>query len=195
MLKIASYPLALISNFGMAGHSKWHNIKHKKAVVDAKRGKLFTKLSRQISMAVKEAGGDADHPNVQKAIELAKKNSVPKDNIERAISKGRDTGSADMEQVVYEGYGPGGVGFIIEAITDNRNRTGQEVKHVFSKNNYSIGVPGSVSWAFGKDPQGEWQAQEAMQIAIDPDTQAMLDEFIAEIEELDDVTRVMTNAQ
>ncbi|MFW0871334.1 MAG: YebC/PmpR family DNA-binding transcriptional regulator [Patescibacteria group bacterium] len=178
----------------MAGHSKWHNIKHKKAAADAKRGKVFTRFSKLISVAVKEAGGDVDHPNVQTIIEKAKKNSVPKDNIERAISKGRDTSSAALEAVVYEGYGPGGVGFIVEAITDNRNRTGQEVKHIFSKAGYSMGVPGSVSWAFIKNEEGDWEAQADMQIATSEDIQKAVDEFIELLEEQDDVTRVVTNA-
>jgi YebC/PmpR family DNA-binding regulatory protein len=178
----------------MAGHSKWHNIKHKKAVVDAKRGKEFTKFSKLISVAAKEAGGDVEHPNVQAAIEKAKKHSVPKDNIERAINKGKDTNSAEVEEVVYEGYGPGGVGFIIEAITDNRNRTGQEVKHAFSKHGYSMGVPGSVAWAFLKNSEDEWEAHQDMQLTIDEDTATQVDEFTQVLEDLDDVTAVITNA-
>lgn len=179
----------------MAGHSKWHNIKHKKAIVDAKRGKVFTKFSKQISVAVKEAGGDVDHPNVQAAIEKAKKHSVPKDNIERAINKGKDTNSAAMEEVIYEGYGPGGVGFIVEAITDNRNRTGQEVRHTFSKAGYGMGVPGSVAWAFSKNTDGEWEANADMQLELDEDTAVKVDEFTQTLEELDDTTAVITNAK
>jgi YebC/PmpR family DNA-binding regulatory protein len=137
----------------MAGHSKWAGIKHKKAIVDARRGKLFTKLARAITVAAKEGGGDPEgNPALALAIQKAKDASMPKDNIERAIAKGTGEGTdADaLETVVYEGYGPGGVAIMIEALTDNRNRTGSEVRHIFGKHGGNLGEPGSVAYLFDK---------------------------------------------
>ncbi len=137
----------------MAGHSKWAGIKHKKAIVDARRGKLFTKLARAITVAAKEGGGDPDgNPALALAMQKAKDASMPKDNIERAIAKGTGEGAdADaLETVVYEGYGPGGVAIMIEALTDNRNRTGSEVRHIFGKHGGNLGEPGSVAYLFDK---------------------------------------------
>jgi YebC/PmpR family DNA-binding regulatory protein len=137
----------------MAGHSKWAGIKHKKAIVDARRGKLFTKLARAITVAAKEGGGDPEgNPSLQLAIQKAKDASMPKDNIERAIAKGTgEGGDADaLETVVYEGYGPGGVAMLVEAVTDNRNRTGAEMRHAFSKHGGNLGEPGSVAYLFDK---------------------------------------------
>ncbi|HWV84076.1 MAG TPA: YebC/PmpR family DNA-binding transcriptional regulator [Capillimicrobium sp.] len=137
----------------MAGHSKWAGIKHKKAIVDARRGKLFTKLARAITVAAKEGGGDPDgNPALALAIQKAKDASMPKDNIERAIAKGTGAGTdADaLESVVYEGYGPGGVAMLVEAVTDNRNRTGAEMRHLFSKHGGNLGEPGSVAYLFDK---------------------------------------------
>ena len=129
----------------MAGHSKWAGIKHKKAIVDARRGKLFTKLARAITVAAKEGGGDVDgNPSLALAVQKAKDASMPKDNIERAIAKGTGEGAdADaLEKVLYEGYGPGGVALLVEALTDNRNRTGSDVRHLFSKHGGNLGEPG-----------------------------------------------------
>ena len=137
----------------MAGHSKWAGIKHKKAIVDARRGKLFTKLARAITVAAKEGGGDPDgNPALALAIQKAKDASMPKDNIERAIAKGTGEGTdaEALETVVYEGYGPGGVAIMIEALTDNRNRTGSEVRHIFGKHGGNLGEPGSVAYLFDK---------------------------------------------
>jgi YebC/PmpR family DNA-binding regulatory protein len=137
----------------MSGHSKWHSIKHKKAVVDARRGQQFTKLARAITVAAREGGGDPDgNPGLALAIQKARDASMPKDNIERAIGKGTGEGAdADrIETVLYEGYGPGGVALLIEALTDNRNRTGAEVRHLLTKNGGSLGEPGSVSYLFDK---------------------------------------------
>src|SRR3712207_4839205 len=137
----------------MAGHSKWAGIKHKKAIADARRGKLFTKLARAITVAAKEGGGDVDgNPALALAVQKAKDASMPKDNIERAIAKGTGEG-ADvdaLETVLYEGYGPGGVALLVEALTDNRNRTGSEVRHLFSKHGGNLGEPGSVAYLFDK---------------------------------------------
>jgi YebC/PmpR family DNA-binding regulatory protein len=137
----------------MSGHSKWHSIKHKKAVVDARRGQHFTKLARAITVAAREGGGDPDgNPSLALAVQKARDASMPKDNIERAIAKGTGEGvDADqIETVLYEGYGPGGVALLIEALTDNRNRTGADVRHLLSKHGGNLGEPGSVSYLFDK---------------------------------------------
>jgi len=135
----------------LSGHSKWSSIKHKKGAADAKRGKLFSKLTRAIIVAAKEGGGDpSGNLALQNAIEKAKSYSMPKDNIDRAIAKGAGTDSdtASFENVVYEGYGPAGVAVIVEALTDNRNRTAGEVRHTFSKNDGNLGTSGAVAWLF-----------------------------------------------
>src|SRR5213083_3717537 len=135
----------------MSGHSKWSTIKHKKGAADAKRGKLFSKLTRAIIVAAKEGGGDpAANLALQNAIEKARSYSMPKDNIDRAIAKGSgaDSDTSTFETVVYEGYGPGGVAVIVETLTDNRNRTAGEVRHTFDKNDGNLGTSGSVAWLF-----------------------------------------------
>ena len=135
----------------MSGHSKWSSIKHKKGAADAKRGKLFSKLSRAIIVAAKEGGGDpSGNLSLQNAIEKAKSYSMPKDNIDRAIAKGSgaDADASAFETVVYEGYGPSGVAVIVEALTDNRNRTASDVRHTFAKNDGNLGGSGAVSWLF-----------------------------------------------
>ncbi len=135
----------------MSGHSKWSSIKHKKGAADAKRGKLFSKLSRAIIVAAKEGGGDpAGNLALQNAIEKAKSYSMPKENIDRAVAKGSgaDADASAFETVVYEGYGPSGVAIIVEALTDNRNRTASDVRHTFAKNDGNLGGSGAVSWLF-----------------------------------------------
>src|SRR3954462_2373484 len=137
----------------MAGHSKWASIKHKKAIVDARRGQHFTKLARAITVAAREGGGDPEHnATLYNAIQKAKDASMPKDNIERAIAKGTGEGSdADaIETVLYEGYGPGGVALLIEALTANRNRTSADVRHALTKHGGNLGEPGSVAYLFEK---------------------------------------------
>jgi YebC/PmpR family DNA-binding regulatory protein len=135
----------------MSGHSKWSSIKHKKGAADAKRGKLFSKLSRAIIVAAKEGGGDPDNNlSLQNAIEKARSFSMPKDNIDRAIAKGTGEGAdgAAFEVVVYEGYAADGVAVLVETLTDNRNRTAADVRHAFSKHGGSLGTSGSVAWLF-----------------------------------------------
>jgi YebC/PmpR family DNA-binding regulatory protein len=137
----------------MSGHSKWSSIKHKKAIVDSRRGAHFSKLTRAITVAARDGGGDPDgNPALDLAIRKAKEASMPKDNIERAIAKGTgEGGEADaIESVLYEGYAPGGVAVLVEALTENRNRTGADVRHIFSKNGGSLGEPGSVAYLFDK---------------------------------------------
>jgi YebC/PmpR family DNA-binding regulatory protein len=135
----------------MSGHSKWSSIKHKKGAADVKRGKLFSKLSRAIIVAARDGGPDpAANLALQNAIEKARSYSMPKDNIDRAIAKGSgaDADASTFETVVYEGYGPSGVAVIVEALTDNRNRTAGEVRHTFAKNDGNLGTSGAVAWLF-----------------------------------------------
>jgi YebC/PmpR family DNA-binding regulatory protein len=135
----------------LSGHSKWSSIKHKKGAADAKRGKLFSKLSRSIIVAAKEGGGDpANNISLQNAIEKAKSYSMPKDNIDRAIAKGSgaDADADAFETISYEGYGPEGVAMIVEALTDNKNRTAADVRHLFAKHGGNLGATGAVAWQF-----------------------------------------------
>jgi YebC/PmpR family DNA-binding regulatory protein len=135
----------------MSGHSKWSSIKHKKGAADAKRGQLFTKLARAITVAAREGGGDPDgNPTLATAIQKARAESMPKANIERAIDRGTGKGGdADqLERIQFEGYGPGGAAVLVEALTDNRNRTSAEVRHAFTRHGGSLGEPGSVAWMF-----------------------------------------------
>jgi len=136
----------------MSGHSKWHSIKHKKGATDAKRGKLFTKFIKEITVAARTGGGDPDaNARLRKAILDAKAGNMPNDTIDRAVRRG--TGAEEgvnYEEITYEGYGPGGVALLIEAVSDNRNRTVAEIRHMFSKNGGNLGEAGSVGWLFEK---------------------------------------------
>ncbi|MBI4373140.1 MAG: YebC/PmpR family DNA-binding transcriptional regulator [Candidatus Omnitrophica bacterium] len=136
----------------MSGHSKWASIKHKKALVDAKRGKMFTKLIREITVAAKSGGGDPDtNPRLRLAISTAKSSNMPADNIERAVKKG--TGALEgvsYEEVIYEGYGPEGVAIYVQCLSDNKNRTASEIRNIFSKKSGNMAGAGSVSWLFEK---------------------------------------------
>ncbi|HLE22212.1 MAG TPA: YebC/PmpR family DNA-binding transcriptional regulator [Vicinamibacteria bacterium] len=154
----------------MSGHSKWHSIKHKKAAADAKRGKAFTQVIKEITVAARLGGGDPNfNPRLRLVVDKAKSLNMPKENIDRAIKKG--TGELEgynLEEVIYEGYGPGGVAVLIEATTDNRNRTVSELRHLFSKYGGNLGEAGSVAWVFqkkgylvvGRDKIGEEQLLE-----------------------------------
>jgi YebC/PmpR family DNA-binding regulatory protein len=173
----------------MSGHSKWASIKHKKAIVDQRRGQHFTKLARAVTVAAREGGGDPDgNPGLALAIQKARDASMPKDNIERAIAKGTGDGvDADqVETVLYEGYGPGGVALLIEAVTDNRNRTGADVRHALSKHGGNLGEPGSVSYLFDKRGvlivDASRYDEDDLIVAIDAGAQdILLDEDVYEI--------------
>jgi YebC/PmpR family DNA-binding regulatory protein len=136
----------------MAGHSKWANIQHRKGAQDKKRGKLFTKLIRDVTVAARTGGGDPDaNPGLRLAIEKAKSQSMPKENIERAIKRGSgELEGSDYEEIIYEGYGPGGVAVMVECLTDNRNRTVADVRHAFTKFGGNLGADGSVAYLFNK---------------------------------------------
>src|SRR6266436_9142712 len=136
----------------MSGHSKWHSIKHKKGALDAKRGRMFTKLIKEITIAARIGGGDQEgNPRLRKAVLDAKGLNMPADNIKRAIQKGTgELEGGQLEEIMYEGYAPGGVAMLVEVVTDNRNRTVSEIRHVFSKNGGNMGESGSVAWMFSK---------------------------------------------
>src|SRR2546421_12686457 len=175
----------------MSGHSKWHSIKHKKAVVDARRGQQFTKLALAITVAAREGGGDPDgNPALALAIQKARDASMPKDNIERAVGKGTGEGvdAEQIETVLYEGYGPGGVALLIEAVTDNRNRTGADVRHLVSKHSGNLGEPGSVSYLF--DKQGVIVVDASRY--DEDDLMAAIDAGALDISRDDDVFEVIT---
>src|SRR3989440_10445668 len=158
----------------MSGHSKWSSIKHKKAASDAKRGAQFTKLARAIQVAAREGGGDPEgNAALANAVQKARDARMPKDNIERAIAKGTGAGrdAEAIESVTYEGYGPGGVAILVEALTDNRNRTGSEVRHTFTRHGGNLGEPGSVAWTFEKKGEivvdGSRYSEDDLLAAID----------------------------
>ncbi len=136
----------------MSGHSKWATIKHKKGALDAKRGKIFTRLIKEITIAAKQGGGDADgNPRLRGAIAAAKAENMPADNIKRAIQRGTgELEGVSYEEITYEGYGPGGVAIIVEVLTDNKNRAVSEIRHAFSKNGGNLGAEGAVAWMFTK---------------------------------------------
>lgn len=175
----------------MSGHNKWSKIKHKKAATDAVRGKVFAKHSAMITMEIKKAGGDATAANVLSAVERAKKDSTPKDNIERAIAKGQGAGAETLQEVLFEGFGPGGVPLLIMAVTDNNNRTSPEIKHIFSKAGLELGVPGSAAWAFTKTADGY---SPITPVEVNDETGQKLSDFLEKLEDQDDVTEVFTGA-
>lgn len=175
----------------MSGHNKWSKIKHKKAATDAQKSKIFSKHAALIAMESRKAGGDTSSPGLAAAIERAKKDSMPKDNIDRAVAKGSGAGGAAIEEVTYEGYGPGGVAMLIQVVTDNTNRSAAEVRSTFSKSGLEMGTPGSAAWAFEKK-DGDFIPTAPME--LDDATGEKLAEFIEKLEELDDVTNVYTAA-
>jgi YebC/PmpR family DNA-binding regulatory protein len=158
----------------MSGHSKWHSIKHKKGALDAKRGKLFTKFIKEITVAARSGGGDPDaNARLRKAINDAKAGNMPNDTIDRAIRRGTgEEEGVNYEEITYEGYGPGGVALMVQSMTDNRNRTVAEIRHIFSKNGGNLGESGSVGWMFDKKgyivvEKASKSEEELFELAID----------------------------
>ncbi len=176
----------------MSGHNKWSQIKRQKSVTDAKKSKIFSKIVRLIGVESKKSGGNINSPGLKSAIEKAREANMPAENIERAIKKASEP-SAVMEPVTYEAYGPGGAGIIIEALTDNRNKTAQEIKHILSLNGFALAGIGSVLWAFEKEPGGKWNPK--MLTPISEEDAGALEKLIDELEENDDVQEVFTNAE
>ncbi|MDA8597210.1 YebC/PmpR family DNA-binding transcriptional regulator [Candidatus Pacebacteria bacterium] len=175
----------------MSGHNKWSKIKHKKAATDAQKSKIFSKHAALIAMESRKAGGDVNSPGLAAAIERAKKDSMPKDNIERAVAKGSGADGGGLEEVMYEGYGPGGVAVLIQVVASNTNKTAAEVRHVFSKSGLEMGTPGSAAWAFEKK-DGAFIPTTPME--LDDATGEKLGDFIEKLEDLEDVTQVFTAA-
>ena len=177
----------------MAGHSKWAQIKRGKAVTDAARSRVFSRFARLIALESKKAQGSLSSPALAAVIARAKAANMPKDNIERAIAKGASKDSGDLEQVVYEAYGPGGVAIIVDALTDSRNRTTQEIKHLLSKNGVELATPGAASWAFTKSIDAMTPNEPLMEVA--GEDEASLTEILNALDEHDDVQTVYTNAR
>ncbi|MGE5540848.1 MAG: YebC/PmpR family DNA-binding transcriptional regulator [Bacillota bacterium] len=178
----------------MAGHSKWAQIKRQKGVTDAAKSRTFSKFARELTVVSKRVGGNASSPELAAVISRAKAANMPKDNIDRAVAKGTSKEAGDLEQVVYELYGPGGVAIIATALTDSRNRTTQEVKLILTKNGYELGTPGSAVWAFTKSPDGRYSPNEPL-MDISPEDEERLGQLLTLLDEQDDVQEVSTNAR
>ncbi len=175
----------------MSGHNKWSKIKRQKEKTDAQKSKIFGKMVRMISVEAKRAQGNRESPGLKTAIERAREANVPSDNIERAIKKANEEGG-DLETVVYEAYGPGGSAIVIEALTSNRNKAAQEIKHVLSNHNIALAGIGAATWAFEKK-EGEWVPKNT--IALNEADMKKLEEIVDELEENDEVQEVFTNAE
>lgn len=177
----------------MSGHNKWSQIKHRKAATDASKARVFSRFARLITLESKKSGGDLNAPSLASAINRAKTANMPKDNIERAVAKGVSKDSGDLDEVVYEAYGPGGVALLVTALTDNRNRTTQEIKHLFSKQGIEISAPGAASWAFTKNPDGSNIPNEPL-VELSEEDSKKLENLLDALDEHDDVQVVYTNA-
>jgi len=176
----------------MSGHNKWSKIKHKKAETDAQKSKVFGKLARLITVESKKSGGDINSPGLRTAIEKARGENMPSDNIDRAVKKGIGSNAGSMETVQYEAYGPGGTAIIIDGLTDNRNRSSQEIKHILSKNGASLAEQGAASWAFTKT-NNEWAPNAT--VLLQDDDLKKLERIVEELEDDDDVQEVYTNVE
>lgn len=174
----------------MAGHNKWSKIKRQKEKTDAQKSKIFSKFAKAIATAAKQAHGDRNSPVLRAAIDKAREYNMPIENIDRAIKKSSEAG--EMEAITYESYGPGGCAIIIEALTSNRNKAAQEVKHILSDSGFELAAPGSASWAFTKEA-GEWKPN--MTVPISEEDGKVLEDLIEKLEENDEVQDVYTNAE
>jgi YebC/PmpR family DNA-binding regulatory protein len=180
----------------MSGHNKWSKIKNKKAVTDAYKAKIFSKLVRFVAVESKKAKGDMNSPGLRAAVEKAREANVPNDNILRAVKKGTGVEAGEMLEITYEAYGPGGCAIVIEALTDNRNKAAQEIKHILSKGGFELAAPGSALWAFEKaaSPGARgWQPKTSLPVS-EADG-ARLAQLINELEENDEIQEVYTNAE
>jgi len=175
----------------MSGHNRWSQIKHKKGASDAVKSNVWGKLAKRIAVESKLAGGDVTSPTLRTMIEKAKKENMPKENIERAVQKGISNDAAALENITYETYGPGGAAIIITTVTDSRNRTAAEIKHLLSKNGLALAAPGSAAWAFEKTAEGY---EPKTTVPLSEDDSAKLMEILEIIDEHDDVEDVFTNA-
>lgn len=176
----------------MSGHNKFSKIKHLKAKNDADKSKHFGKLVRLITVEAKKSKGNLTSPGLAAAIDKARKENMPNDTIDRAVKKAMADNSAAMEQIIYETYGPGGIAILIEALTDNKNKAAQEIKHILSLNGFELASPGSASWAFTK-AGNTWSATTTMPLE-DADIEA-LTKLVGELEDCEEVQEVFTNAE
>ena len=174
----------------MSGHNKWSKIKNRKAVTDAQKSKIFTKVVRLLTVEAKKAHGDVNAPGLAAAIVKAREANMPNDNIERAVKKGNDP--TNMEPITYEAYGPGGCAMVIEALTENRNKAAQEVKHILSLHGTELAGMGAATWAFEKTHDG-WIPNTT--VALSDEDGAKLGDLIEALEENDEVQAVYTNAE
>ncbi len=175
----------------MSGHNKWSKIKNKKAVTDARKGKIYTKMAKIIAVEIKKANGDANAAGVQTAVRKAKEYNVPNENIERALKK--NDNAAQMESIMYEAYGPGGVAIMIEALTDNRNKAAGEIKHILTESGSALAAPGSASWAFTKSLEEGFVPN--MTVPLSDDDGAKLEKLVDALDDNDEVQEVYTNAE
>ncbi|MCR4333852.1 MAG: YebC/PmpR family DNA-binding transcriptional regulator [Patescibacteria group bacterium] len=177
----------------MSGHSKWSQIKRQKAVTDSARSRVFSRFARLIALEAKKANGVLTAPGLATTIARAKAANMPKENIERAIAKGASKDSGNLEQVVYEAYGPGGTALIIDALTDNKNRTTQEIKHLLVLQGVELENPGAASWAFAKTENAYTPNEPLMEVSGDDEVR--LGAILEALDEHDDVQQVFTNAR
>jgi len=182
----------VLRTISMAGHNKWAQIKRQKGKNDAAKSNVWGKLAKRIAVESKLAGGDVNSPTLRSIIEKAKKENMPKENIERAVAKGTSTDSSAIERVTYEAYGPGGAAIIIDALTDSRNRTAQEVKHLLTKNGFALASPGSALWAFDKSLEEGYVPKTTVPLSEEDNTKLL--QILEEIDVHDDVEEVYTNA-
>ena len=178
----------------MSGHNKWAQIKHKKQSTDAARSRVFARYARLIALESKRASGSLSAPGLASAIARAKAVNMPKDNIDRAVAKGASKDSVALEVVVYEAYGPGGVAMVIDALTDNKNRTTQEVKHLLSRGGVELSTPGAASWAFTRNPDGSYTPNEPL-MDLAEDDEDTLGTLLEALDEHEDVQHAFTNAR
>lgn len=178
----------------MSGHSKWSQIKRQKGATDAAKSRVFARYARILMVESKKAGGNTTAPGLAAAIARAKTANMPKDNIERAITKGASKDAGSMDSVQYEAYGPGGVALVITALTDSKNRTTQEIKHLLSTRNVELSTPGAASWAFTKTADGLLAPNEPL-VDLAGIDEEKLGELLSSLEEHDDVQSVYTNAR
>ena len=181
----------------MSGHNKFSQIKHQKASEDGKRSKLFSMLGRQIAIQSRLAGGDVNNPSLRTLLEKARKLNMPKDTIDRGVARGTGGNEATLEEVVFETFGSGGVAIIIQGITDSKNRTSQEIKHILSKNELALGTPGSAIWAFStsRNEEGDivYTPNSVMEISTEDKTK--LESLIITLTDHDDIKNIATNSK
>lgn len=178
----------------MAGHSKWAQIKRAKAVTDATRSRVFSRFAREITMESRKAAGNVASPTLSAIIARAKAANMPKDNIDRAVTKGTSKEAEAVVPATYELYGPGGVAIVVTALTDNTNRTTQGMKIILSKLPYELGTPGSALWAFTRSPEGTYAPKEPL-LEVDDEMEEDLAKLLEQLDELDDTQAVYTNAR